>query len=256
MKDIVITCAGGSTRFSNSVNAQAHKSIYKADGQVRCLLEWQIDTALSSENVNKIIVVVGFLHTQVEEFIKSKYPNNDRIVIVDNKQWSSTGSNLSMCLGLLACKDTKAHSILCVEGDLYASNFKELIEAKSTGSFCATTNGHSTIDSNVDVLGIVSKTSVGFQTSFEYSRNHSAFDYIYFYDVVTLFPSGQMWEIATPNIDFDKVAKSAELFPNETNLEILQHFSFRRSPMAPFELKDWINCNTITELLKCKALWK
>ena len=256
MKDVVITCAGGSTRFSNSVNCPAHKSIYKADGQTKCLLEWQIDTALSSENVNKIIIVVGFQNTQVEDFIKSKYPNNERIITVNNEQWNTTGSNLSMCLGLLACKNTKADSILCVEGDLYASNFKVLIECPSTSDFRSTTNGHSTIYSNVDVLGIISKTSSGFRTSFEYSTDHSEFKSINFYNAVTIFPSGQMWEIATKKIDFDKVTKCAEMFPSKTNLEILQHFSSSKSPMYPFELKDWVNCNTITELLECTALWK
>lgn len=256
MKNVVITCAGGSTRFSNSVNAPVHKSIYKAKDQVRCLLEWQIDTALSSKNVNKIIVVVGFQNTQVEDFVKSTYGNDERIVIVNNELWSTTGSNLSMCLGLLACKNTKADSILCVEGDLYASNFRDLIDTPSTTSFLSTTNGHSTIDSNVDVLGIISKTSTGFQTSFEYSTNHSVFENINFYNAVTLFPSGQMWELATEKINFDIVAKSAEIFPNKTNLEVLQHFSYSELPMIPFILTDWINCNTITELIKCTALWK
>lgn len=258
MKDIVITCAGGSVRFSNSVKCLAHKSIYKAKNQVRCLLEWQIDTALSSKNVNNIIVVVGFLNNWIEEFIKSSYPNNERITIINNEKWSTTGSNLSMCLGLLACKNTKADSILCVEGDLYASNFKELIEYPSTKGFRSTTNGHSTVVSNVDVLGIISKENKSFKTYFEYSRDHSVFSKIDYEKVVMLFPSGQMWEIATDKIDFDKVSKSAEMFPEKTNLEVLQLFSINSMliELTPFPLKDWINCNTISELLKCRTLWK
>lgn len=258
MKDVIITLAGASSRFSRSVGKPAHKSIYGTND--KCLLFKMLDQIKHSKNVKNVIIVTGYQHDEVTSMIHAW--NNDKnpeldgfsqmnIFITYNPNWDETGSNESMLWGLLLWNTLgklKGESLVCIEGDLSVSNLEELLNAKVPTISRVTSNAQTILDASRDVLCCIFPDGI---VEWVYDREHKAFPISEQY--AKIFASGQIWEFNTNSERFTEEMKhltdyiKVKDICNQTNLDIISRLTF--DPEI-FVLEDWVNCNTIDDLVK------
>ena len=254
-KYAIITAAGCSTRFSRSIGFECHKSLTPVDGlDGKSLLKWQIETLIDN-GVEQVFAVGGYMFTkfilQIND-LEQKY--KDKVEKVFNSEYFITGSYLSMFLGFdrmyqLIKQDgiPEPTSIICVEGDVYASNLAEFVAKPFDYDNCTirpTTNGKSVLRADRDVIGVIDDCG---RLSWKYSTKHSEFTNIPS-SIKMIFNSGQIWEICTKFLDWRKVHEqlNQQSYKNTTNLTFIDYFSDK--PDTPFELKDWVNANTVDDL--------
>lgn len=251
MKDVIITLAGASSRFSKSVGKPAHKSIYCINN--KCLLFKMLDQLERSQNVKNVVIVTGYQDNDITLMIDAwKYGNfrSMNIFIVHNQYWKETGSNESMLRGLLhwTMLENKSESVVCIEGDLSVSNLEDLLNAKVPTISRVTSNAQSILDASRDVLCCIFPDG---RVEWVYDREHKAFPIREQY--TKIFASGQMWEFNTNSKRFiEEMKHLADYIKdldicNQTNLDIISRLTF--DPEI-FVLKDWVNCNTIDDLTK------
>lgn len=257
MKDVIVTLAGASSRFSKSVGKPAHKSIYNVNN--KCLLSKMLDQFDRSKNVKNIIIVTGYQADEVTstiiEWNRSKTVElNDfpamNIFITPNPNWQETGSNESMLRGLLdwTTIENKGESVVCIEGDLSVSNLEDLLNARVPYISRVTSNAQTILDASRDVLCCVFPDG---RVEWVYDRAHKAFPIHEQY--AKIFASGQMWEFNTKSKRFieeinhlQDYLKDQDLC-NQTNLDIISRLTF--DPEI-FVFENWVNCNTIDDLTK------
>ena len=253
-KYAIITAAGCSTRFSKSIGFECHKSLMPVGGlNCKSLLEWQIKTLIDN-GVDQVFAVGGYMwkifNSQINK-LELKYKEKVRAVF--NSEYLTTGSYMSMFLGFdkmyhLIKSDTilEPTSIICVEGDVYASNFAEFVAKPFDYNYSIrpTTNGKSVLRADRDVIGIIDDH--GF-LSWKYSTKHSEFTNIPS-SIKILFNSGQIWEICLKGFNLRKIHErlDQQSYKNDTNLTFIDYFSDK--PDTPFELKGWVNANTVDEI--------
>ena len=254
-KYAIITAAGCSTRFSKSIGFKCHKSLTPVDGlDGKSLLKWQIETLIDN-GVEQVFAVGGYMFNIFKSQIDSleqKY--QDKVEKVFNSKYSTTGSYLSMFLGFDRMYQLIGYgiipeptSIICVEGDVYASNLAEFVAKPFDYSNCTirpTTNGKSVLRADRDVIGVIDDCGL---LSWKYSTKHSEFTNVPS-SIKMLFNSGQIWEICMKSLNWRKVHEQLgqQSYKNDTNLTFIDYFSDK--PDTPFELKDWINANTVDDL--------
>lgn len=257
MKDVIITLAGASSRFSKSVGKPAHKSIYCIDN--KCLLFKMLDQLERSQNVKNVIVVTGYQDSKVMSMIDAwnrgkivelnDFPSMS-IFITYNPNWQETGSNESMLRGLMLWKTikNKSESVVCIEGDLSVSNLEDLLNARVPAISRVTSNAQAILDASRDVLCCVFPDG---RVEWVYDRAHKAFPIREQY--AKIFASGQMWEFNTNSKRF--IEEMKHLFDyikdrdicQQTNLDIISRLTF--DPEI-FVFENWVNCNTIDDLTK------
>lgn len=254
-KYAIITAAGCSTRFSKSIGFECHKSLTPVDGlDGKSLLKWQIETLIDN-GVERVFAVGGYMfnifNSQINN-LEQKY--KDKVEKVFNSEYFTTGSYLSMFLGFdrmyqLIKQNAipEPTSIICVEGDVYASNLAEFVAKPFDYGNCTirpTTNGKSVLRADRDVIGVIDECGL---LSWKYSTKHSEFTNVPS-SIKMIFNSGQIWEICMKFLDWRKVHEQLDQqsYKNDTNLTFIDFFS--DEPDTPFELKDWVNANTVDDI--------
>lgn len=254
-KYAIITAAGCSTRFSKSIGFECHKSLTPVDGLGgKSLLKWQIETLIDN-GVERVFAVGGYMfnifNSQINN-LEQKYKG--KVEKVFNSEYLTTGSYLSMFLGfdrmyqlIKSGSIPEPTSIICVEGDVYASNLGEFAAMPfDYGNYTIrpTTNGKSVLRADRDVIGVIDDCGL---LSWKYSTKHSEFTNVPA-SIKMVFNSGQIWEICMKFLDWRKVHKQLDQqsYKNDTNLMFIDYFS--DEPDTPFELKDWVNANTVNDI--------
>ncbi|MDR0799114.1 MAG: phosphocholine cytidylyltransferase family protein [Dysgonamonadaceae bacterium] len=79
----------------------------------RSLLQRTID-ALIANQINDLVIVTGYLHTQIEDFVASHYPNLP-VTWIHNEHYESTNNIYSLWLAHAAVHDT---DILLLDSDI------------------------------------------------------------------------------------------------------------------------------------------
>jgi choline kinase len=236
MKALIITVAGESKRFRQTIGFEALKCIYTPSDYSKTILAYQISI---SDAFDKIIIVGGYKFHELKEFIYSNY-KDDRIELVYNDKYNTFGSAYSLLIGIKHLKHRKFSEIIFCEGDLYfdKQTFQSIVNIKNN-----------VVTTNLEL--IEAKRSVAF-----YSRINNSLKYIYDtkHSVLEIkepftgiFNSGQVWKF----VDQKKLNSVInELNPTQikgTNLEIIQNYFLIDTKYAIIRFNDWINCNTIMD---------
>lgn len=253
-KYAIITAAGCSTRFSKSIGFEYHKSLTPVAGlDGKSLLKWQIETLIDN-GVERVFAVGGYMFNIFVSQINDLEPKyKEKVSAIFNSEYFVTGSYLSMFLGFdrmyqLIKQNAipEPTSIICVEGDVYASNLGEFVTKPfaHSNTIRPTTNGKSVLRADRDVIGVIDDYGL---LSWKYSTKHSEFTNIPS-SIKMIFNSGQIWEICVKFIDWGNAHKQLDQqsYKNDTNLTFIDYFS--NVPDTPFELKGWVNANTIEDL--------
>lgn len=243
MKILIITVAGMSTRFSESVGHDVIKTIYYEKDFSECILYKIIHQPV---NFDKYIIVGGYRYHELMEAVTKYFPEfADKIDLVENPRYKDFGSGYSLYCGLKRALEYDASDIVFAEGDLF---FDSVSYAKVCN--CA----DSVVTYNTEP--ILSQKAVAFYYSVEYEIH-------YIYDTghkaleikepfLAIYNSGQVWKFA-------EVEKAREIFTRltpadweGTNLVFVQsYFNYVAKDRVSIQKFDkWINCNTIQDFLR------
>lgn len=237
---LIITSAGCSRRFSDSLGKDILKVLYSDGEPKECLLGHQLELT-KHEEINLIVIVGGYKYAELRSFIKENY-DDPRIELVYNDKFREYGSCYSFACGLNSLSGRDIDEVILMEGDLVfdARTFKSVIAA-----------GQDVITANPDIVR--SDTAVVFYVTIDgvlhyaYDTQHKA---LHIKDAFTMFGnSGQIWKFRDVNLLFNTVKKLGEGLYDDTNLLPIEHyFNARGMENVMFiKFEFWVNCNTIKD---------
>lgn len=245
MKILVITVAGMSTRFSESVGRDVIKCIYYEKYFSESLLYKLIHQPV---DFDKYIIVGGYRYQELAEVIKEHFQElEEKIELVENPQYAKFGSGFSLYCGLKKALEYHVSEIVFAEGDLF-------IDSSSYVRVCQ--NLQNVVTYNTEP--ILANTAVAFYYSVDrrlryiYDTGHAALEIKE--PFLAIYNSGQIWKFS----EIDKVRAVLErLHPAEwegTNLIFIEEYfnSVSRDSISFIRFNDWINCNTISDFVRIK----
>lgn len=246
-KEIVITVAGTSSRFSESIGRQQVKCIYNEGDYKKSLLYRLVTTY---DNFDDITIVGGYRIDELKGYIDtylSSYSN--QIHIVYNPHFEDYGSGYSLYLGL---KESFAHDpdeIVFAEGDLWLDR-DSFLEVCNVDTNVITTNSET----------ITAKKSVALYTDLE-DRLH------YIYDVKhgalqidepfnAIYNSGQVWKFTDIKRLREVIEGLSKKSLQGTNLEVINGYfsSLKAKDYSIIRFNRWINANTVSDYRKAWEL--
>ena len=240
MKILIITVAGMSTRFSQSLNRDCLKCIYYKSDITESLLYQMLH-----QNVyfDKYIIVGGYMYEQLEKVTYEEFSDyKDRIILVHNEKYAEYGSGYSLYKGLEAAVKLDFDEIVFAEGDLF-------VDAENYEKVCA--SNLNVITSNNEP--ILASKSVAYYFDIKntihyiYSTEHSALRIEE--PFLSIFNSGQIWKFVSSGILKDVYEEMEEKEWQGTNLVFIQKY-FERLKSDEYEIiqfDKWINCNTVED---------
>ncbi len=242
MRILLLTVAGLSSRFSESLGRPCLKCIYYKNSFEETLMYKMLER---QKYFDKIVIVGGFKYQELIVFLKEHFSKlMDKIILVENKEYSKYGSGYSFYVGIEAVKEMEFDELVFAEGDLFVDDetFEKVCNAKK-----------SVITYNQDI--ILANKAVALYFDLEDSVH-------YIYDAAhgslqinepftALYNSAQIWKFT--QIDLLKVI-IRQMTDNEkqgTNLmPINKYFQSVSGEIAMIGFKYWINCNTIQDFNK------
>ena len=244
MKIAVITVAGTSSRFNVNEEKKSLKAIYHKDNPLQTLLFRQCHQC---QNMDKIIIVGGYMYNRLSEYINNILPKviREKIILLYNERYSDYTSGYSLYLGLQAIfslEQNENMEILFMEGDLAVDN--KSLSAVIAGENDVITYNREVIDSRKSVV-VYESVNGSYHYAFNDTHGFLKIDDSF----VRVWNSGQIWKFT--NLNYLKTA--SELYAEEaisgTNLEIIQRYFDMVSPndVCVLPIDFWVNCNTRKE---------
>lgn len=107
----VILAAGMASRL-RPLTANTPKCLLKIGD--RCLLQRSID-ALLSNGISDLVIVTGYLHKMIEDFVSEQYGDGINVTFINNELYDSTNNIYSLWL---ARQEAEGQDILLLDSDL------------------------------------------------------------------------------------------------------------------------------------------
>lgn len=245
MKILIITVAGMSTRFSNSVGHEVIKCIYNESDFTDSLIYRMISQPVKFD---KYIIVGGYRYDELEAAINQNFSHlADKIVMVNNPYFKEYGSGYSLYCGLKQALEYGFDSIVFAEGDLY-------VDSQTYLTVC---------ESNTNVVTcntepILANKAVAFyynadnRIRYIYDTGHKALEINE--PFMSIHNSGQIWKLSEP----DRVREVYDAMPlsewEGTNLVFIEkYFNHAASEnVSVIRFNDWVNCNTVDDFRRIK----
>ena len=248
MRVFLTTVAGSATRFSESIGKPTVKCIYNREDPAKTLLNHMLTQA---SDYDLFVVVGGFLINELEDYINTNLPSefSEKVMLVNNEQYSEYGSGWSLYLGLDAALKIYGKDItevLFAEGDLF-------VDDESFSSVAGTKNSAITINSEA----IKANKAVALYYDLENVPH-------YIYDTAhgqlkidepftAVYNSGQIWKFTDIGLLSDLVLNGDPERFTGTNLvlinEYFQKLAKNGETIDIISMKTWINCNTINDFI-------
>ncbi len=243
MKALLITVAGLSSRFSESLGRACLKCIYYEDGPHETLLYQMMH---QNNEFDCYIIVGGFRYQELTEYVGTYLHDfGERIVLVENKAYEKYGSGYSLYLGIQEAIRCGCDELIFAEGDLYVDR------ASFTRIYHAERN---VITASREP--ILAKKAVAFYFNeqqhirYIYDTSHSSLEIKE--PFLGIFNSGQIWKFTDKERISDAFSAISESGWQGTNLTFIQKY-FEGLTDKDYEIvnfETWINCNTISDYRK------
>lgn len=245
MRALIITVAGMSTRFSESIGAPCLKCLYSENGDGDSLLSRFLT---QSEGIDKYIIVGGYRFEELQNTIKNFDEKlQEKIILINNDKYSLYGSGYSLFLGMQTALKYSFEEIVFAEGDLFLD----------PDSFMRVLNSSKPVIT-VNSEPIHAKKSVVFYYDTKYGLH-------YLYDTghselyikepfVEIHNSGQVWKFWNNECMRAAWNELTETDWQGTNLVFIQNYFSRMNP-EEYEIirfDKWINCNTVHDFRRIK----
>lgn len=243
MKALLITVAGLSSRFSESLGRECLKCIYFEESYRETLLYRMMH---QNTEFDQYIIVGGFRYRELVEYVRRYLGDfGERIVLVENEAYEAYGSGYSLYLGLREAIRRGCDELIFAEGDLYVDNasFTRICNAKGN-----------VITSNRE--DILAEKAVAFyynqkhEIHYIYDTSHSALEIKE--PFLGIFNSGQIWKFHEKERMVSTFSAISEPDWQGTNLVFIQKY-FEGLSDGGYEIigfETWINCNTISDYKK------
>lgn len=246
MKILILTVAGMSTRFSQSLGKECLKCIYYKDGIQESLLYKILNQPVKFD---KYILVGGYRFQELQQVIETQLGDfSGSIVSVENPQFSSYGSGYSLFLGIKEAFKDKPDEIMFAEGDLYVDESSYVRVFHSNRSVI--TFNHEPILADKAVAFYFGQEN---RMHYIYDTGHCLLSIKEPFSAI--YNSGQIWKFNR----MDVLEKLFATLPMEawtgTNLILIENY-FRQLDESDYELipfHQWVNCNTISDWEKIQG---
>lgn len=247
MKILIVTVAGLSSRFSESLGRPCLKCLYNEN----CIEESLLYTMLHQDGeFDYYVIVGGFMYDELKTAVEKEFKEfGDKILLVENERYADYGSGYSLYLALQKILDKDFDEVIFAEGDLYVDreSFRKIYD-----------NANNVITCNTEPI-LANKA-----VAFYYDKNYRI-HYIYDTEHSTLeinepfrgiFNSGQIWKFADADRLRTAVASICEEKWKGTNLVLIQEYfgSLSKCEYEIVTFKKWVNCNTVFDYKKCIEL--
>lgn len=245
LKVLIITVAGTSSRFRESLGKDCLKCIYYKNSIKESLLYRMI---YQNTEFDCYVIVGGFMYDELKYVIENDFSElKKKIILVKNNYFAEYGSGYSLYLGLKAIINMNFSEVVFAEGDLYVDkeSFEQLYELKTNVITC-------------NDEAILANKAVAFYYDIDYGIH-------YIYDVshnvleirepfTGIFNSGQIWKFVSADKLKEDFFHLNEVEWQGTNLAFIQKYfgSLKKEEYTMIRFKKWINCNTISDFEKIK----
>ena len=246
MRILLITVAGMSTRFSESVGRTCLKCIYYKKKIEESLL---YNLLHQSDSFDKYILVGGFMYEELEKSVKQYFKDlQEKIILIKNDQYQAYGSGYSLYVGLKEALKLQFDQLVFAEGDLYfdQQSFRKII---LTDKNVITYNREPVLADKAVAFYYDQKD----QIHYIYDTNHNMLEIKE--PFLGIYNSGQVWKFAEQS----RIMKVMEVMDEEdwkgTNLVFIQKYfeSISRQDYELMGFEEWINCNTVMDFDKMEA---
>lgn len=240
MRALIVTVAGMSSRFSQSLGRASLKCIYYCNTIEESLLYRLLSQPVQFD---RYIIVGGYQFEELQRTIQNQFTKFlDKIILVNNKEYEKYGSGYSLYYGLKAAIELEADEVVFAEGDLF-------IDSESFVKTC--TSEKSVITCNFEPI-LASKAVVLYydeqnRVHYIYDTGHNAL--VIKEPFLAVYNSGQIWKFANFHLMKSTFDSIDEQNWQGTNLIFIEKY-FRTLQRDEYEIiwfKKWINCNTISD---------
>lgn len=245
MKALLITVAGTSSRFRESLGSECLKCVYYENSYEDSLLYRMISR---NTEFDCYIIVGGFRYEELVEFVNRYLPEmRERILLVENPFYEQYGSGYSLYTGMKEAVQRDCDELVFAEGDLY-------VDSAGFDRVCGTRNNVITYNRE----SILANKAVAFYfdeqhgVHYIYDTGHSALQITE--PFLGIFNSGQIWKFYEKERILEAFHKICEPEWRGTNLVFIQEY-FGRLTSREYEMIEfstWINCNTVSDFRKIK----
>lgn len=240
MKILIITVAGMSSRFSESLGYPCLKCLYYEHDIKESLLYRMLH---QTGEFDYYVVVGGFMYHELESAIAENFKEfGDKLLLVRNEHYADYGSGYSLYLAFERIKNMDFDEVIFAEGDLYVDeeSFQKVYAYPGNVITC-----------NREVILANKSVAFYFDTNYKihyiYDTTHSALEIRE--PFLGIFNSGQIWKFA----DADCLRQAVTLIGEEewkgTNLVLIQQYfgTLDKNEYDVITFEKWINCNTIAD---------
>lgn len=245
MKILIVTVAGMSNRFSESLGYACHKCIYSEKGIEESLLYRMI---YLDDGFDCYVIVGGFMYEELESVLTENFRDiGDKIILIRNSHYSDYGSGYSLYLALDRIREMDFDEVVFAEGDLFVDkeSFQELCNTPGNIVSCNREE-------------IVASKAVAFyfdkdkKIHYVYDTSHNLIEIRE--PFMGIFNSGQIWKFADSNYLRETVDSMGREEWKGTNLALIQRYfgPLDRSRYNVITFKKWMNCNTVFDYRKIK----
>lgn len=248
MKVMIITVAGMSTRFSESIGGDSVlKCVYNTGDIKESLLYRMLDKA---RGIDYYVIIGGYLYNDLKRIIEKDFLSfKDKIILINNKKYKEYGSGYSLYKGIERALEIDFDELIFAEGDLFFDDqsIKRIVQEDSN----VISINREPINANKAVVlyqDIKGSIHYLYDTTHEMLRINEPF--------LAVYNSGQVWKFVDKNRVKDCFLSISEERWKKTNLEFVQAYfeCLSEQQYEIVEFKEWINCNTIVDYNRIKEI--
>lgn len=240
LKVLLVTVAGTSSRFSESVGYPCLKCLYHEGNIEESLLYRMLHMR---NDFDCYVIVGGFRFEELEAALAAHFQDlGKRMILVKNEHYADYGSGYSLYVGLEKIRQMDTTEVVFAEGDLF-------VDEDSFGKVCDCRNNVITCSKEP----VLAEKSVALY----FDTNHGIH---YIYDTahgvleirepfLGIFNSGQIWKFADMSRLWDAFDAIDEKGWQETNLVLIRQYfgELNRGAYEAVTFEEWVNCNTVMD---------
>lgn len=243
MKALLVTVAGMSTRFSESIGRECLKCIYYNNSISESLLYRLLSQPV---DFDYYIIVGGYKFEELSYAIDRYFSDwKDKIVLVKNDYYREKGSGYSLYCGLREAIRLECDEVVFAEGDLYIDS-DSFVEIGTSDKNVITCN-REPIYSNKAVVYYISSDD---KIHYLYDTSHK--ELFISEPFKAIFNSGQVWKFSDKGLIIDSMKAITDEQWSGTNLIFVEQYFSRINIeyVKVISFEKWVNCNTIADYNK------
>lgn len=247
LKILIITVAGMSTRFSESLGYTCLKCLYHQNSIEESLLY-----KILHHNVkfDYYVVVGGFMFEELSSVIAKYFQEfEDKIFLIQNTHYQDYASGYSLYLGLEQVQGMDFDEIVFAEGDLYVDE-ESFQRIYNTHNNVITCNQEPIFANNAVAFYLDINDGI----HYIYDTNHLALEIKE--PFIGILNSGQVWKFTDPERLRQAITDVTKQEWQGTNLALIQKYfgGICKKDYEVVTFREWVNCNTISDYEKIKEL--